>query len=151
MREPTNKQFLDNVSPEPNTGCWLWTGSLTYNGYGTFSVWMERRRSVNWRAHRLAWFMAHGSVPSPPLELDHLCRVRSCVNPKHLEPVTRSVNTRRGLAGVLNKARAAAKTHCINGHPYTLATVYRSPKEGLRGCRICRAAANEKCRKRKEK
>lgn len=72
--------------------CWLWTGPLTYDGYAVFGV--DKFRTG---AHRWAWKFTHGAFPAHGLQLDHLCRVRHCVNPDHLEPVTPLVNTRRAM------------------------------------------------------
>lgn len=84
----TERRFFAKVDA---TGpCWLWLGSLNNAGYGKLTV-----RRVNLYAHRFAHECLVGPVPEG-LELDHLCRVRRCVNPDHLEPVTRSENVRRG-------------------------------------------------------
>jgi hypothetical protein len=72
--------------------CWLWTGAHVSSGYGNLKV-----ASVNRPAHVWVWENLVGPVPDG-LELDHLCRVRACVNPDHLEPVTRAVNLRRSWA-----------------------------------------------------
>lgn len=86
------------------SGCWLWTGSLDPSGYGKTSAGPLRNISM----HRLS-YMAWSGEPIPAgLELDHLCRVRHCVNPAHLEPVTKAVNQQRG-------SRATAET-CPQGH-----------------------------------
>lgn len=77
---------MDKVSPEPNTGCWLWLAGVNRSGYGHFSV-----KSVSKLAHRAAYELFVGKIPRG-LGLDHLCRVRSCVNPAHLEPVTQKEN-----------------------------------------------------------
>jgi len=69
--------------------CWLWTGSLTYDGYAIFGVASERTG-----AHRCAWRFTNGDIPEG-MHLDHLCRVRHCVNPAHLEVVTVAENNRR--------------------------------------------------------
>lgn len=86
------------IAPCPlplSTPCWLWKWSLTYNGYGRVSVRSPGiRRHV--RAHRAAYVAWVGPIPAG-LDLDHLCRVRTCCNPLHLEPVTRLENVRRGL------------------------------------------------------
>lgn len=70
--------------------CWLWTGGKTSNGYGRFGVTSKDKRL----AHIFAWTTLVGPVPEG-LQLDHLCRVRLCVNPDHLEPVTPRENWRR--------------------------------------------------------
>ena len=75
--------------PEPNTGCWLWLGGLNQKGYPQF-----KHQQRTWRAHRFMYERAKGPLPEG-LTLDHLCRVRSCVNPDHLEPVTHAENCRR--------------------------------------------------------
>lgn len=70
-----------------DTPCWVWLLNLNNTGYPTCSY-----RGKPCYAHRLAWFEKHGDWPS---ELDHLCRVPSCVNPDHLEPVTHAENQQR--------------------------------------------------------
>lgn len=126
QRPPAIDRLMDKVSPEPNTGCWLWTGALSGNGYGRF--W-ERGRLVI--PHRFLYIALIGEVPVG-LELDHLCRNPLCVNPVHLEPVTHKVNMSRG--------QNAAKTHCPQGHLYMGDNlIFRS---GGRGCRACRDFRN---------
>lgn len=111
----------------PDLGaCWTWTASVTTDGYGNF--W-ENGRHIN--AHRWSYRLLVGPIPEG-LVLDHLCRVRRCVNPAHLEPVTSGENTRRGNTGALE----ASRTHCPQGHPYDELNTYRFP-DGRRGCRIC--------------
>lgn len=111
--------------------CWLWTGVINVDGYAMF--W-NGKRTIG--AHR--WSYEHFVGPIPKgLELDHLCRVRHCVNPSHLEPVTHQENVRR--AGPPWNAGA---THCKNGHELT------TENTRMRGsCRICRACAAE-CQRR---
>ena len=70
--------------------CWIWTGPKNGSGYGIFSY-----RGRNQSAHRVAYRLLVGEIPDG-LQLDHLCRKRSCINPAHLEPVTRLENVRRG-------------------------------------------------------
>jgi HNH endonuclease len=132
--------------PEPNSGCWLWLGSVNSWGYGMMRV----NRKVCC-AHVASWRFYRGSIPEG-YEVDHKCRVRSCVNPDHLEPVTHKENVRRGNSpwgGVLAK-----KTHCLRGHEYTPANTLTSRHtyngSTMRQCRICKNEAQKlKYRKRK--
>lgn len=129
-------RFWQYVYPEPNSGCWLWTGGLHEQGYGQFSV-----NRVNVRAHRFSYEHFKGTIPDG-LELDHLCRVTSCVNPDHLEAVTGRVNTLRGTGPT---AKNAVKLVCDSGHPYTLKSTHIRA-EGWRVCRICQAQGKAKRR-----
>lgn len=113
------------------TGCWAWIRSLNHGGYGSFT-WLGKRMG----AHRAAYELLIGPIP-PGLDLDHLCRNRACVNPAHLEPVTRSVNLRRGDVG----GQSRFNTHCIHGHEFTPENTYRRPKDGGRHCRECMRSA----------
>lgn len=122
----------------PANGCLLWTGTLTRGGYGQIRV---GGRLVY--VHRFAWERVNGPVPSG-LELDHLCRNRTCVNPDHLEAVTRQVNTLRGVSFAASNAR---KTHCPFGHEYTPDNTYVNPK-GSRVCRTCKNARHRADRAR---
>lgn len=88
--------------PEPNSGCWLFDGKWeTGNGYGK-TYHRGRHTSV----HVAVYELIVGDVP-PGHILDHLCRVRCCANPFHLEPVTVKVNTDRGLGRFTQFRRAA--------------------------------------------
>ena len=109
--------------------CWLWTGSLNRNGYGRVRHPDTQRDVV---AHRLVYEAARGPIPTG-LQLDHLCRVRRCVNPAHLEPVTQRENL---LRGETITAASAAATVCPAGHPYRGDNLYINPK-GHRFCRTC--------------
>lgn len=106
-------------------GCWQWRGHRIRGGYGTF--WWNGRKIP---AHRFAYEILMGPIPEG-LEIDHLCRNRSCVNPQHLELVTSSENKRRGLQGVLRQ-----QSHCKMGHPFDEANT-RIDAKGHRTCRVC--------------
>lgn len=100
---PIEERFWAKVEPEPNSGCWIWVGGRVGAGYGALSV--GRVEEGNVYAHRLAYTLFRGPIPDG-LEPDHLCRLRPCTNPAHLELVTRSENNRRGLLGELRGVRA---------------------------------------------
>lgn len=114
--------------------CWQWTGSGTLNGYGQFAV---RGRKIY--AHRYMYDLLVAPIPSG-MQLDHLCRVRRCVRPDHLEPVTARENQLRGN-GV--GGRNAAKTHCVNGHPFDAQNTYHRP-DGYRDCYTCKRARKQR-------
>lgn len=126
-------RFWAKVRNAAALDCWEWTAGRDTGGYGQFSIDGRLRK-----AHRVAWELLRGDIPDG-LELDHLCRNRSCVNPWHLEPVTHQVNAVRGLTPILSRARNLAKTHCPKGHPYSGENLYITPI-GQRHCRTCRSA-----------
>lgn len=89
VEDPRETRFWANVDKDAGAPCWLWTGSLNSDGYGRFNGKL---------AHRRTYLEVVGPIPDG-LVLDHLCRVRNCVNPDHLEPVTQRENMRRGDQG----------------------------------------------------
>lgn len=127
--EPAIDRFWSYVMPEPNSGCWLWTGGLGGSGYAHF----HPRGGEDVRAHRWAYEQFKGPV-STGLDLDHKCRIRFCVNPDHLEPVTRSVNLSRGEVG------RRKQPLCKRGHRLEGDNIYIDPKRGKRSCATCRRA-----------
>jgi hypothetical protein len=130
--------FVERIEPEPNSGCWLWVGGLTRNGYGSFCLYDAGRQTTS-RAHRFAYELLVGPIPDG-LQLDHLCRVRSCVNSRHMEPVTSRENSLRGVGLA---AQNIVKTHCPRGHQYDMEL------KGRRWCSVCRRAGRNIYRKPK--
>lgn len=118
---------------EKTETCWLWTGAIGSGGYGHFKT---GGRTVS--VHRWAYEHFVGPVPED-LDLDHLCRIRHCVNFEyHLELVTRQENTLRGAG---DQAINARKTHCPEGHPYDEKnTRLRSGRFPGRICKTCESA-----------
>lgn len=87
-------------------GCWLWMRSRSRDGYG----WASLKNKTH-QAHRLVYTLLRG-VPSDGMQLDHLCRVRHCVNPEHLQPVTNLQNQMR------SPITPAGRTVCAQGHGF---------------------------------
>jgi len=88
-RRGTPDERFEVKIAKSDTGCWLWIGSLNGKGYGHFNL--DGRIH---KAHRWAYERRFGTPPEG-MQLDHLCSVRNCVNPDHLEPVTNRENSRR--------------------------------------------------------
>jgi hypothetical protein len=124
----------------PDLGpCWLWTGSKV-EGYGKLKV-----EGAYKLAHRLV-FECHGGPIAHGMQLDHLCRVRHCVNPSHLEQVTQTVNIMRGMSPIAINAR---KTHCSHGHLLEGGNV-RIVRDGSRECVTCRKEIRKRWRSRRK-
>src|SRR3989304_3366357 len=79
------ERLESRIEREPMSGCWLWTGSVNGNGYGRISVSPGHRTVL---AHRAVFVSSGGMFLPGRWILDHLCRVKCCVNPAHLRPVT---------------------------------------------------------------
>lgn len=121
---------------EDEKGCWLWQGRLLPHGYGAFQY-----QGLSTTAHRIVYIQLVGEIPKG-LEMDHLCRVRNCCNPSHLEPVTHHTNVIRGVAAEVTKARHKERTHCKRGHPLSGDNVYLY--DGKYPTRICRTCGRER-------
>ena len=122
------------------TGCWLWEGPLSHDGYA---------RAHGKYVHRTMYETHVGTIPKG-ITLDHTCRVRNCVNPIHLDPVTLAENISRGDYGWRGKL-----THCKHGHEFTPENTIVSLTGGRNGtprrnCRECGRVAQRKYQANKE-
>lgn len=143
LRLSPTARFWEKVNkdgPEPpafpgHGACWVWQGYTGSSGYGRLRV-----EGVFCQAHRYAYELLVGPIPEG-LQLDHLCRVRSCVNPAHLEPVTARENKLRSVPFI-----RAETPNCPAGHPWDERnTRWSSSATGV--ARQCRACAAERGRR----
>ena len=115
--------------------CTVWVGATNTRGYGL--IFLDGSAKL---AHRVAYEAEYGPIPDG-LVIDHKCRVRNCVTPSHLEPVTNRENTARGRAAT----RLTVGDECINGHAiHGPDDLYISPGGGKVECRACRRASNHR-------
>lgn len=121
------QRFWDKVHVDPD-GCWLWTAAEKF-GYGCFFF---DGRMV--QAHRFAYELVVGEIPEG-LVIDHLCQIKLCVRPDHLEAVTHRENVLRSPRGFA--AINARKNECHRGHPLSGDNLYLRPT-GARECKECR-------------
>lgn len=125
-RRMTISERLEAGTVRQADGCRVWQRSTTTNGYGQIRI---DGRLV--KVHRVVYEMQVGPIP-PGMQIDHLCRVRACCEPTHMEVVTNRENVLRGIGPT---ARNAAKTHCLRGHPFS-GNNLRIASSG-RKCRTC--------------
>lgn len=145
LDDPRLRPFMRAKISIDDAGCWRWQGRKTTAGYG--QVWIEDER---YQAHRIIYEDFFGPIPKE-LVCDHLCRVRDCVNPNHIEPVTMRENIVRGRAPGLVRAMHAAVTHCPFGHEYSSENTYLARRSDgrpyrSRQCRACNNIRREKYR-----
>ena len=132
---PLQERILNSIEVDGN-GCWVWQRRRDRHGYAVMWLYPGKGKKKFALAHRVAYESFLGTIPEG-LQLDHLCRVRHCVNPKHLEPVTSGENTRRSPWN--------SPDWCRNGHPRTTENTYIAP-EGNRACRECHKEAARRWR-----
>lgn len=111
--------------------CWLWIGAKLISGYGYLYLQNGKQSRKKVLAHRFSYILHYGKIPNGK-ELDHICRIKNCVNPKHLEPVTSKENTYRGTnPKIIIMHRRILTGFCKNGH-----SVNEWNKKDRR-CRLC--------------
>lgn len=136
---PAEIRFWSMVLMRDDESCWEWLAATTSKGYGIFNA----VKGAPTTAHRFAYEQANGPIPDG-LQIDHLCRNRSCVNPAHLEPVAARENIRRGMSV---SAVTMRTNTCQRGHALTDEnTMYY--KDGHRRCRACEHIRAKKYRDR---
>lgn len=118
-----------NIHPEPNTACWLWSGYVNADGYGRGYAVAGGKLTM---AHRITYEALVGPIPAG-YELDHLCNVRPCCNPEHLEAVTHLENVLR---------MRHRQTHCKWGHEFTPENTDMVRNGEVRACLACRRVRN---------
>jgi len=127
-----NERFLNKISIEPNSGCWLWTAAVDPNGYGNFHVNVHEGLK---KAHRVSWDLFRGSIPEDTCVCHH-CDNPPCVNPEHLFLGT----TKDNMGDMSRKGRQnnQKKTHCKRGHPLTPENnLAHATRKGFRACAAC--------------
>jgi hypothetical protein len=133
-RRPLADRLAEKSMPEPNSGCVLFLGALL-NGYG--SIGDGAYKVI--KAHRAAYMLAVGPIPDG-YELDHICTNTACINPRHLEPVTKAEHAKR---------TAARRTHCKRGHAFDEANTYRFRNGVWRACKTCQRASTAAYQRRR--
>jgi hypothetical protein len=121
------KRFANKTGPTAG-GCVEWLASKNAQGYGTF--WLDGEPRL---AHRVAWSWARGEIAGG-LEVNHRCRNKGCVNPEHMELLSKPDH------GALSALAASSKNECVRGHAYAPENTYRTPA-GRRQCVECKRAA----------
>jgi hypothetical protein len=157
-RTPFEERFWNMVMPEPNTGCWIWTGAYTRRGYGMISLGGRKSKTLT-ASH--ASLKVHGIEVPLGMQVNHKCDNKWCVNPEHLWVGTQSDNMRdmwrkgRGVGGKGNLGRKRAeheirrggqhhnwgkrKSVCKHGHELVEENTFLG-KDGHRRCLACRNA-----------
>lgn len=131
---------------EQGPECWIWTSTVVGDGYGYFYVGGGRANRQRVYAHRWAYEQMVGPIPEG-MEIDHLCRVRLCVKPAHLEPVTAQENHRRRRG--IKHGPYNVGDECRHGHPRTPENTGIN-SQGSRFCRPCARAVNARARAAKK-
>ena len=140
---PPYERFVNQYVPIPESGCWIWEGSMFRTGYGKFQ-W-RTKKTVS--AHRAAWRLFNGNLSDDVMVL-HKCDVRLCVNPNHLFLGDQSVNMQDCLAKGRWRKSDYSRKECKNGHVYTAST--SRFWNGVRICRVCDAEKSARYLQRKK-
>jgi hypothetical protein len=137
----TTKQRLVDNSVVDSNGCWIWQKSKEKAGYGRMSIYDNGKKFTK-MAHRVAYEEFVGDIPKE-LQLDHLCKITSCINPEHLEPVTCKENLHRSSLKEMWLEKKQI-THCPQGHEYTETNTLIKKNKWGNDCRNCRKCHSER-------
>lgn len=132
-KRPLEERFWEKVAIVPFYECWEWMAYVQPCGYGLFRPNPNANMEL---AHRISYEMVNGKIKEN-FVIDHICRNRKCVNPKHLRQVTRSQNSLEN--SISPSAINKEKTHCNNGHEFSI----KNTRVTALGGRICRACRNK--------
>ena len=138
---PLSFDLIAQYSERDPSGCLLWTGPVTQDGYARWKTHGKWQRVHRWVAAQAAevpdgWTVDHQCHDPEECSLNHKCPHRRCVEPSHLRAMTNAENSLRGGSPLAMHAR---KTHCKRGHELVGDNVYFAPKKsGGRECRTCR-------------
>ena len=124
MKAVIHDRFIINEN-----SCWIWSGSLSSEGYGLLNISGKREY-----AHRVAYQLFVGPIYTSWLEIDHLCKNRACINPSHLELVTSRENSMRGNHPLFSLHR---NRKCKKGHDLNIEENRKYLKKGSYRCKIC--------------
>lgn len=112
--------------------CWLWLGALGGAGrYGTYTEYISKNCTKQYVAHRLVYETLRGPL-AEDMHLHHVCGIKSCVNPYHLNPLS-----------AVEHGRAHWKGQCKNGHAFTEENIYINTRN-QRECKECRREAGRR-------
>lgn len=129
-------RIWDKLHPEPNTGCWLWSGAASEDDYGTTARYsrVEGKKSRNGMVHRWLLEVDTGKVG---VQARHVrCRQPRCCNPDHLAWGSNSDNQKDSVRDGTHVW--ARKTHCPRGHEYVEGNIYWRHTPRRRACLTCK-------------
>jgi hypothetical protein len=145
----TMEEIFENSFPEPNSGCWIWMGSLMPFGYGRTSLVPGQDVVCN-HAHRTSWQLANGMIAAGK-EVHHKCRNPPCVNPDHLQAVTyhehRKLDFPNGAINGNTNKKVCVRGHLLEGYNVIMEKQKNARAGFVRRCRLCQNAKQNRLKK----